>query len=223
MQPDTTQQEPLGDPEPQGNPDHFQDAGQDAASVSPYQWQKARARRWPLEGFVPVQGFGPEGKHTLWLPAAGGKRRYTFQDGKPVPFVAAPEGDDPELAQMRDEIIRQSSWATMDKLLVGDVLFVSYAAALVRKGYGVSDQDLEFLFSGTGWLMPVLEHVLGGLDGMDTLATAAPKINPDAARTQADLEAQSQAAADAIFADPEPVPAARSWWSRSWNRLTRKA
>lgn len=150
-------------------------------TTAEFAWMRTRAKAWPLPGSEPVQGFGPEGKHTLYLPSGAVARKYVFKDGVPVELTTEnPAGDDPEIEALRVAAMRTlTEGAGITKVIGGELALVTYAAALVRKNYNVSDDDLTFLFSSKNWAGHIMRHLLGGDEGIETWAAMGRHISAD--------------------------------------------
>lgn len=143
--------------------------------LAEYTWQQDR-RRTDFGGGVPVQGFGPGGTYTLWLRPAESGKRYTFKGGRAQVHTDAGAAADPQLAALRDQVVRSFASAGDPGWLQVDVAFLDYAAAVLRQNYDLTDADLDLLLDGTGWQDALVRHVLGADDIIERLYTFGPDL-----------------------------------------------
>jgi hypothetical protein len=149
-----------------------------------FEWQKTR-RRPEVIGGIPVQGFGPAGAHTLWLPPPQAIRKVKFVGGKPQVTIVGATIDDPELKNLREKLIATAEIAAVNGAAIVrlDLTILEYAAALISRTYKVSDDDLEFIlpFSGSPkWIESIVIHALGGKENRDALAKLRSAGRPEA-------------------------------------------
>jgi hypothetical protein len=181
-----------------------------AGAETPFEFQQRRKRADALPG-PPIQGFGPKGGYTLWLPAGKVEMLREFRNGRVASRQIKGGLDDPELIALQRQIIDSAQNAGPGRLLV-DVQFLDFAAGLVRRNYTVTDDELGMLLlSGNGWHKAVwVDHVLGGQAMVEALADSPAidePIRPKLPPTAADL--------------PPVRPWRRPWWQRLAGRLNR--
>lgn len=182
------------------------------ASGGRYLWQKTRRRAdAPIEGKLPVQGFGPDGRYTLWLVSPVVQRKLKFSNGKPAIQQHGATLSDPQLMQLRSKVVDSLQLAPRDHdamlfVLRADLVLAEYAAYVIALDYSVSDDDLDFLLSGsTAWIKSMAIHACGGQEAIDALS----KVNPAALAEMLQLKSQDEsgeeivASAPVILEDPD--------------------
>lgn len=146
---------------------------------SEYEWQKTRRRADAPPGLVPIRGYGPNGEYTLYAPSSESARKRKFVDGKPEIEVIQPI-QDAEIIELRDKVLntfRVERNKDLACVLFADLSLLNYSAAILRKVYNLSDDDLTMLHSGDSWIQPVMIHVIGGAK-MVEVWRRAPELVP---------------------------------------------
>lgn len=174
-----------------------------------YSWQKERRKPEFASGanLEPVGKYGPAGSHTLWLPSSKVSRKRVFRDGVPQIVPVSAMLDDTELMQMRHDVLKKCRTINDPiPILLADLILLEYSAALVRRVYSVTDEDLEFIHSGNGWMEPIFIHAMGGMEARDNWRRAA-SLPPFAIAAVADSDSATGLAAPTFATDlVEPTP-----------------
>ena len=173
----------------------------DTAGVAEFQWA-AQRQRADFRGGAAVQGFGPEGRHTLFLPPAQAGKRYVFRGGRAVPVMDPGLAGMAQLLDVRARVLQSFAATESPGWLSVDIAFLDYAAAVLRVNYDLTDADLEFLLQGTRWHTAVVQHVLGGDDTVAVLAS----LNPDLVDRMATAAMYKRLGAEDYLRVPPPPP-----------------
>jgi hypothetical protein len=139
-----------------------------------YDWQKQRLlpKRYP--GASLVNGYGPEGLHSLYLPSPQTGREFVFVDGKPRMVESKSCLDLPSIRQLRNRVINGLVTYNPLSILFADSALLEYSAALLATQYQFSDDELTMLHAGKAWQKPLLVHAMGGSDVTEALASMNP-------------------------------------------------
>ena len=166
-----------------------------------YQWQKERRRPGTMRiPTSPVRGFGPAGGMTLWLvlPLTR-KTRIPGQAGDLIDsFDFTPQKDlhfDALDRDLQDQISRAVQVDGSRVSVPQDLLF-DYACSVIGKTYNCTLPDLRWLLPttpGAKWIVPVLQHALGG----EAVCIVAGKFPAGGVLSALDTELQRRRAAGA--------------------------
>ena len=137
-------------------------------------------RRDPFPPGFPVEGFGPEGLHTLWLVSPVQKSRIAFKGGEANRVVTEPIPLPPRAMEL-SRVVLKSFENKGDRFTV-DLRFLDYAAAVITHSYNVNDADLEMLLlGGSKWHEKMLRHMISG--GNDELVAKLSTLSLPSSRT----------------------------------------
>lgn len=211
----------------------------DGYADSMFNWQQER-RRLSGRFEFPIQGFGPGGMMTLWLPASRPSEHRVIRNGQLVfESVAGDVHDDPRIAELRMEAMRGFAGNDFGTRLRFTPALYQYAIAVLNLNYTtpgqdrLSDDDLTFLICDDAggddkWVRQMVIHLCGGERYLRTIRQIAPQLlqartasaPPPATNADASITAATGSVAPAAETRTQASdrPSRRSIWRRFFRR-----